>query len=57
MPIRPEGENRPVDLRRIAWSVTVVACLVAVTVLAIQGYSGYAGVTFAVALAAAINLF
>jgi hypothetical protein len=45
-----------VDLARAAWLVTVGALLVTVLVLVIQGYYGYAGVTFAVALAAAINL-
>lgn len=48
--------NGPADLARIAWLVTVLACLVAVVVLVIQGYVGYAGVAFAVALSAAINL-
>ena len=44
------------DLQRAAWLITVFACLVAVAILATQGYLGYAGVTFAVAVAAAINL-
>ena len=44
------------DLSRFAWLVTVVVLLVAVLVLVLQGYIGYAGVTFAVALCAAINL-
>lgn len=44
------------DLARIGWLATVVACLVAVLILALQGYYGYAGVTLAVALSAAINL-
>ena len=43
-------------LARIVWLVTVVACLIAVAILALQGYYGYAGVTLAVALSAAINL-
>jgi hypothetical protein len=34
----------------------VLACLVTVLILALQGYYGYAGVTLAVAIAAAINL-
>jgi hypothetical protein len=46
-----------VDLARIAWLATVLICLIAVLILVLQGYLGYAGVTFAVALAAAINLF
>jgi hypothetical protein len=49
-------ENKPVDLARIWWLVTVGACLIAVLVLVIQGYIGYAGVTLAVALSAAVNL-
>jgi len=46
-----------VDLARIAWLATVAIFLVAVLVLVLQGYYGYAAVTFAVAIAAAINLF
>ena len=49
-------ENRPVDLARIAWVATVLACLIAVLILVLDGYYGYAGVTFAVAVSAAINL-
>jgi hypothetical protein len=45
-----------VTLGRIAWLMTVLACLVAVVILVLEGYYGYAGVTFAVALSAAINL-
>ena len=45
-----------VSLDRIGWIATVLACLVAVLILVLQGYYGYAGVTFAVALSAAINL-
>jgi hypothetical protein len=45
-----------VDLARIGWLGTVLACLIAVLVLAIDGYYGYAGVTLAVAASAAINL-
>lgn len=43
-------------LSRIAWLVTVVICIVAAAILLLSGYVGYAGVVFAVALAAAINL-
>jgi hypothetical protein len=49
-------DNKAVDLGRIAWLVTVSVLLITVLVLLLQGYIGYAGVTFAVALAAAINL-
>jgi hypothetical protein len=45
-----------VPLSRIAWLVTVAACLIAALVLLLSGYDGYAGVALAVALAAAINL-
>jgi hypothetical protein len=45
-----------VDLARIGWLVTVLACVIAVVILALDGYYGYAGVTFAVAISAAINL-
>jgi hypothetical protein len=55
--VGPEDENTLVDLGRLAWLGTVLACLIAVLILALQGYYGYAAVTFAVALAAGINLF
>jgi len=45
-----------VDLERIPWLATVVVCLITVVILVLDGYYGYAGVTFAVALAAAINV-
>ena len=44
------------ELDRIAWIVTVVACLIAVLVLALESYWGYAGVTLAVAISAGVNL-
>jgi hypothetical protein len=44
------------DLGRIAWSCTVLACLVTVAILLVDGYYGYAEVTFAVAVSAGINL-
>jgi hypothetical protein len=51
-----DGQNRAVDLARIGWLSVVVACLIAVVILLLQGYYGYAGVTFAVAASAGINL-
>jgi hypothetical protein len=45
-----------VDLGRIGWLTIVVVCLVAVLILVLQGYMGYAAVTLAVAASAAINL-
>ncbi len=49
-------QNSAVDLGRLAWLGTVLACLIAVLILVLQGYYGYAAVTFAVAVAAGINL-
>jgi hypothetical protein len=51
------GQNVRVDLARIGWLATVLGCLIAVLILVLQGYFGYALVTFAVAASAAINLF
>jgi hypothetical protein len=45
-----------VTLGRIVWLLTVIACLVAVLILVLEGYYGYAGVTLAVALSAGINI-
>ena len=55
-PVDP-GQNTAVDLGRLAWLGTVFVCLLVVLILVLQAYYGYAAVTFAVALAAAINLF
>jgi hypothetical protein len=49
-------EYRAVPLPKIAWLTTVLVCLVASLILLLSGYLGYAGVAFAVALAAGINL-
>jgi len=54
--VPPGDENVRVDLGRIAWVATVLACLIAVVILLLQGYYGYASVTFAVAVSAGINL-
>jgi hypothetical protein len=54
--IRAGGQNRPVDLGRISWLLTAGICLIAVLILVLQGYLGYAAVAFAVAVSAAINL-
>jgi hypothetical protein len=51
-----DGQNRAVDLARIGWLSVVIACVIAVVILLLQGYYGYAGVTFAVAASAGINL-
>jgi hypothetical protein len=50
------NEHSGVDLARLAWLATVGACLIAVAILVVQGYYGYAAVTFAVAASAALNL-
>ncbi len=49
-------DNSGVDLGRLAWLATVIACLLTAAILLVQGYIGYALVTFAVAASAAINL-
>jgi len=44
------------QLGRIAWIVTTLACLVAAVIVLARGDTGYAAVAFAVAISAAINL-
>jgi hypothetical protein len=51
-----DDQNKVVNLGRIAWLGTVGACMIAVLILVLEGYYGYAAVTFAVAVAAGINL-
>ena len=51
------GENTlTVPLPKVAWLVTVVICVIASLILLLSNYVGYAGVVFAVALSAGINL-
>lgn len=45
-----------VNLARAAWLAVVMACAIAVVILLSQDYYGYAVVTLAVGLSAAINL-
>lgn len=52
----PVEDGRSIDLGRMAWLATVAVCLVTVAVLLAKGYAGYALVTLAVALSAAVNL-
>ena len=52
----PDDEHKGVDLARLAWLGTVGACLIAVAILLVQGYYGYAAVTCAVVASAALNL-
>jgi len=51
-----DGGDPTVNLGRIAWSITTLVFAVAALVLLLEGYDGYASVTFAVAVAAGINL-
>jgi ABC-type transporter Mla maintaining outer membrane lipid asymmetry permease subunit MlaE len=46
-----------VNLERAAWWSVIVICAVAVVMLLIEGYSGYAAVVGAVGVSAAVNLF
>jgi hypothetical protein len=43
-------------ITRIAWLVTVLVALITALLLALSGYTGYAGLGVAVAASAAINL-
>jgi hypothetical protein len=45
-----------VPLTRLAWLVTVAACLLAAVLLLVGGYQGYAALAVAVGASAAINL-
>jgi hypothetical protein len=45
-----------VPLSRLAWLLTVVASVITAVLLALSGYNGYAAVSVAVGLSAAINL-
>jgi hypothetical protein len=49
-------DDRPVNLARIAWLVTVGVALVTALLLLVSGYQGYAAVAVAVGASAAINL-
>jgi hypothetical protein len=52
-----ENSRGMTPLSRLAWLVTVALCLITALILLLSGYTGYAGVTVAVGLAALINLF
>jgi len=43
-------------INRVAWLVTVIVALLTALLLLISGYTGYAALGLAVAIAAAINL-
>jgi hypothetical protein len=53
---RTVRKNPLVPLQRIAWLVTVAACLVGAVLLLVASYQGYAGLALAVGVSAAINL-
>ena len=44
------------SLSKASWLVTVVVCVVAATLLILNGYVGYFAVLLAVGAAAAVNL-
>ena len=43
-------------LARISWGIVVLICVIGVAILMIAGYQGYAALSLAVRVAAAINL-
>jgi hypothetical protein len=45
-----------VPLPRIAWLVTIAACVLAAVLLLVGGYQGYAALAVAVGASASINL-
>jgi hypothetical protein len=52
-----DNSRRMPPLSRLAWLATVGVCLITALILLLSGYTGYAGVTLAVGIAALINLF
>jgi hypothetical protein len=52
----PPARIGDVPLSRIAWLTVVIACAIAVVILVLSHYRGYAGVVLVVGLSAAINL-
>ena len=53
---RTVSKNAVVPLTRVAWLVTIAACLVTAVLLLVSGYQGYAAVAVAVGASATINL-
>ena len=53
---RTVSKNAVVPLTRVAWLVTIAACLVTAVLLLVSGYQGYAALAVAVGASAAINL-
>lgn len=56
VPEAREHEDGQARLARLAWSITAAVCLLTAAIVGLEGYFGYAIVTLAVAIAAAINL-
>lgn len=56
MPDGGDSHDGQARLAKLAWSVTALVCLLTAVILGLRGYYGYGFVTFAVAVAAAINL-
>ena len=54
--LRHGSQNTGVSLERASWLTVVIACAVAVVLLALADYTGYSIVVAAVGLAAAVNL-
>jgi hypothetical protein len=50
------GKNATMSVTRVAWLTTVLVALLTGLLLLLGGYTGYAGLGLAVAIAAAINL-
>ena len=55
-PVARGRDNAGVTFTRIAWLVTVLACLITCVAMLLSGYQGYAALVFAVGACAAINL-
>ena len=49
-------KNATMAIARMAWLATVLVALITALLLALAGYTGYAGLGIAVAASAAINL-
>ena len=56
LPDGPSATIPPMAINRIAWLATVFVALITALLLLISGYTGYAGLGLAVAIAASINL-
>jgi hypothetical protein len=54
---RSLGQHSGVPVSRAAWLAVVGICALAVLLLAVNGYAGYAIVLGAVGVSAAVNLF